>query len=431
MDKINIIQKKIKKIWKAGGIHVVFGNFLNKFVVFFGSLLIVRFLSKTEYGELSYIENLYNFVYIIAGFGVSNAVLRFIILEGDINRKQTIFFYLVKIAAMFNCGIVVIGCMINYYYPHAEKFEAVSAFLYIMLLMLPAQYFNDNNLTLKRAMFDNANFAYFNFAYALLVIMGKCVGAYTAAIFGVVVIGVIIQFVYAIWIFICNKKKYFRNSKETIVISAEKKREMLVYSLQYMITNGMWSLFMLIDIFLLGLLMEDPTAIADYKVAYAWPANISIVCSAVGMFVAPYFIKSEDDPNWVRENFKKTFALNFFAVSGISIIISIAAKPLIFIYGGADYYNVIPLMRTILISAFINNGLRYTTANCLAAMGKIRANMIVSFVGLVLQTLLNFLFIPRFGFFGPAYSGIIVYLFMALVLFGVFNHKYRIIQGRA
>lgn len=431
MHKDNAIQNKLKKLWKAGGFHVVFGNFLNKFVVFFGSLLIVRFLSKTEYGELSYIENLYNFVYIIAGFGLSNAVLRFIVLEKDLDKKQTIFYYLVKMAMTFNCGIVVMGCIINCYYPHAEKFEAVSGYIYIMLLMLPAQYFNDNNLTLKRAMFDNTNFAYFNCAYAILVIMGKCIGAYSAAILGVVIIGIVIQYMYAIWIFICNKKKYFSRNKEKTVISTKKKREILVYSFQYMITNGMWSLFMLVDIFLLGLLMEEPTAIADYKVAYAWPANISIVCSAVGMFVAPYFIKGEEDSKWVRKNFKKTFILNFFAVSGISIIISIAAKPLIFIYGGVDYYNVIPLMRTILISSFINNGLRYMTANCLAAMGKIRANMIVSFIGLILQIALDLLLIPRFGFFGPAYSGIIVYVFMALVLFGIFNHKYGIIQRRS
>ena len=47
-----------------------------------------------------------------------------------------------------------------------------------------------------------------------------------------------------------------------------------------MITNGIWSLFMLMDIFLLGKLVNDPIIIADYKIAYAWPANISIVCSA-------------------------------------------------------------------------------------------------------------------------------------------------------
>ena len=423
---IKIVKSRIKRIWEMGGLHVIGGNFLNKFVVFFGSILIVRLLSTTEYGELSYIENLYNFLYLLAGIGLSNAILRFVILEEDIYGKRSVFNYMVKIAIIIDVIIVLIGFVANHYYPHADKFIVVSGLLYIMITMLPAQYFVDNNLTLERAFLDNKCFAYFNFAYAVIVIIGKCIGAYTGGVAGVVIVGVIIQYIFAIVIYGVNRKKYFPKEKKRISISKDKKKSIIVYSVQYMFTNGMWTLFMLIDIFLLGFFIKDPTIIADYKVAYAWPANISIVCSAVGMFVSPYFIKNESNREWVKINYRKVYTLNFLAVLLISLIICIAAKPLIFIYGGENYYNVIPLFRAILVSSFINNGLRYMTANCLAAMGKIRANMIVSFIGLIIQILLDLYFIPKFGAYGPAYSGIIVYTIMAIALFIVFNKNYNV-----
>lgn len=429
MEIVEKAKTKLKSIWELGGFHVVGGNFLNKFVTFFGSVLIVRLLTKNEYGELSYIENLYSFLYLLAGFGISNAILRFVILEKDIEGKKAVFNYMVKIAIVINIFIILLGFVANHYYPHAETFTYAAGLLYIMMLMLPAQYFFDNNIALKRAFLDNKSFAYYNFAYATTVIIGKCMGAYSGGLEGVVVLGVVIQYAFALVIYASNRKKYFNKVKKTdMYVDKYKKKKIWTYSIQYMFTNGMWTLFMLVDVFLLGVFIKDPTIIADYKVAYAWPANISIVCSAIGMFISPYFIKNEENYKWVRTNYRKVFILNFIIVFIIAMVMYIAAKPLIFIYGGEAYYNVVPLLRTILISSFINNGLRYMTANCLAAMGKIQANMIVSFMGLVSQIILNLYFIPKFGAYGPAYSGIIVYSLMAITLFLVFNKNYNILS---
>ena len=421
---------RVAQIWNSGGIHVIFGNFFNKFVVFFGSIFVVRFLSKENYGILSYMENLYNFVYIIAGLGVSNAILRYVVLEDDIKRKHAIFSFLSKVAICTNCILIVVCCIVNYNYPHESQFESEKYLLYVMLLMLPAQYANDNCLTLQRAMFDNRRFSYFNFAYAAAVILGKCLGASIGNLTALVIIGVLIQYIYLIVVKIGNEKKYFKNIGISEIKKTEKK-VMLGYSFQYMITNGIWSLFMLMDVFLLGKMINDATIIADYKIAYTWPANISIVCAAIGMFISPYFVKNETDSVWVKKNFLRVFSVNFVFVLCIAIVMFLAAKPLIFIYGGTEYYNVVPLMRLILIGAVINNGCRYMIANCLAAMGKIKANMLVSFFGMVAQIIFNVLLIPKYGIYGPAYTGIMVYSFMAIVLFVVFNYRYRLIGGSA
>ena len=162
-----------------------------------------------------------------------------------------------------------------------------------------------------------------------------------------------------------------------------------------MITNGFWALFMLNDTFLLGMLLNDPSVLADYKVASVLPGNISIFATAIGVFVAPYFTKNEKDKKWVTRNFKKIYLLSAFIVAGVVIIIMILAKPLISIMFGESYLNTVGLMKILLLSAFFNSGLRYTTANILAAMGEIKYNMIISGVGIIVQIILDILFIPN------------------------------------
>ena len=424
----NLAKEKLGSLWKSGGVHVISGSFLNKFVAFFGSIAIVHLLSKGNYGGIRYVENLYNFFFLVAGMGISNAVLRFVVLEEDIKEKRSVYSFMARTAVIFNLALVVIGLLINSIYPHEAEFKSFGYLLYFMLLMLPAQYFVDNSLTLERAMLDNRRFAYLNLGYAVTVILGKVIGAWRGNLMVYVILGVAIQMCFAIYLGLSNHRKYFTGVKAGPVDLAKKKR-IITYSLQYMVTNGMWALFMLLDVYLMGRIMNSPEAVADYNVAFTWPANISIICQAVAMFINPYFIKNENDRAWVRKNFRLMYGINFLAVLAVSVVMIVLAKPLIFINGGPKYYNAIPLMRIIVIGSLINNGLRYMIANCLAAMGKIRVNMAVSIVGVVSLTVLDLILIPRFHEYGPAYAGIIVHSIMALIMFIAFNKEYHIIGG--
>ncbi len=405
---------------------MISGNFLNKFAAFFGSIVIVRLLSKADYGGIRYVENLYNFFFLVAGMGISNAVLRFVVLEDDLSEKKSIYRFMSSTALIFNVALVAAGLVINRFYPHKGEFVNYGYLLYIMLLMLPAQYFNDNSLTLKRAMFDNRRFAYLNFAYAVTVILGKVVGAWKEDLLVYVMLGLAIQAAFAVGLGIANHRRYF-SGVEAGPVTKEKKKRIITYSLQYMVTNGMWALFMLLDVYLIGNILNDPEAIADYNVAFTWPANISIICQSAGIFINPYFIKNENDPAWIRKNFRMLYGINFLAVLACALIMIIFAKPLIMINGGPKYYNVVPLMRIITLGSLINNGLRYMIANCLAAMGRIKVNMAVSVFGVISLAVLDTLLIPRFHEYGPAYAGIIVHTMMALIMLIAFNRQYHII----
>ena len=105
-------------------------------------------------------------------------------------------------------------------------------------------------------------------------------------------------------------------------------------------------------------------------------------------------------------------------------VIALLAQPVVRILYGVQYLSVVPVMRILLLAAFFNCGLRYTTANILAAMGQVKYNMIISAIGMVLQIIINIIIVPHYASVGIAVTSCIVYLFMAVSLMIVFYRKY-------
>lgn len=136
-----------------------------------------------------------------------------------------------------------------------------------------------------------------------------------------------------------------------------------------MFTNGIWALFMLMDVFLIGRLMGDLTAVADYRVAHVIPGAMTILSSTIGLFVSPYFVKKGEDHEWVRKKYKLLFAITASMIAGVILLIVVIERPIISFIYGEQYLNIIPLMNVLLIAAFLNAGIRYTTANVLASVG--------------------------------------------------------------
>lgn len=420
------IKENIAKLWRKGAFHIMIGNFATKFVTFFGAIFLSRILSKSDLGILAYIENLCGYAYVFIGFGMSNAVLRYGVLSKSIEDKKAFFKFSCLRGFAFDIVLIAIVLLINMFYPYKQDFYIAKKLIPILILALPFQDIINQFLMNERSMFNNKRFAFFSFLSATMIIISRISGALIDDVEGVVIGILLINIIISLAISISSYNKYFKNILNKS-IHKKLKKESTTYAAQYMITNGLWGIFMLIDIFLLGNIIGEPSVVADYKVAYSFPVNMSIFSSAIGIFIAPYFVEKEKDATWIRSNYKKTILITFMIMLVVAFALFIFAKPLIWLFG-KQYLNVIPLMRVLIISCFIDTVFRSTTANVLAAIGKVKYNMIISFAGLTCQILINLFMIQKFGAFGVAYTSIIVKSMMALSLFMIFNNIYKIID---
>lgn len=420
---INRLKQKFSDLYEKGALHITIGTFATKFVAFFGSIVVVRLLSKSEYGLMSYVENIYSYALIFAGLGLSNGILRYLVITEDENEKKGIFQYIVKRSFLINTIIAITMCILSMIIKFPDNYSDARMLIPIVAILLPFQDMLNEGLYTIRSYFKNKLYAYLAFISSTVLIGGRIVGAILNGVTGVLWSRVLINSIFAISVIFFIIHRLLVNEPAQ-PIGYEKKSVINKYSFQYMITNGFWALFMLNDTLLLGLLQNDPTGLADYKVAYVLPGNISIFATAIGIFVGPYFVKNEKDISWVKRNYKKVYLISAVVVGAVSLIISIFASPIIRIIYGEQYLNIVPLMRVLLLAAFFNSGLRFTTANLLASMGEIKYNMFISAAGIVLQTALDLILIPHWGVFSVAISNCFVYLAMAVALFYIFFRKY-------
>lgn len=417
------IKSKIVFLWKDGALHIFAGNFLTKFIAFFGSMFLSRLLSKNDLGVLSYIENISSYVYIIAGLGLYNGYLRYGILSETIERKYSLFHFITSRSLLIDIVVVIVAILVSQFYNYEGNFATASTLIPVMLLSIPFQDQVNILQMNERVMFNNRGYAYISLLYGGVLIISKIIAAYYGGVKLVVYTFVISNAILAIVLYIQRKNTYFPFSKNRLSEFVANKKEILKYSLQYMVTNGLWSFFMLVDIFLIGFILKKPELVADFKIAYAFPANLTIISVGIGLYVVPRFVKNENDSLWVSREYKKVLSYTTIFMGIISIAICFAAKPLIWLFG-PQYYNVIPLMRLLIVGSFIDTSLRYTTANLLAAMGKIKYNMLVSFCGFTVKTIMNIVLLPRLGLYAIAISSIFIQFVMTVVLIYIFKKEF-------
>ena len=424
---IKKLQASVKNAYKKGLLHILLGSFMTKFVAMFGSIFIVRILSKQEYGELGYMENFYGYIYLLAGFGLNNAIFRYVVLGKESNKQECYYRYIRKTNIAINCVLSVCALFVVSFYLHPSEFNRIVWLIKIYMFVLPLQSVCESEQLTFRALYDNGRYALYSFLTSLLLVCFRVLFAYVGGLPGVVVAQILVYITMEVAQHTSIRRKYFQDSiHEASFISKSEKKEIFTYSIQYMITNGIWTAFMLNDVFLLGRLANDPSIVADYKVAYTIPGSISIISTALGVFVAPYFVQNEKDKDWVKRNFVKTMILNILSIFIIACMIIVLSRYIILIIYGEKYIGIVRLMQILLVASFVNAGVRYPCANILAAMGKVKYNMCVSVVGIIVQISLNLYLIPKYGSIGAAITSILVYGVMATVLIIIFIRKYFI-----
>lgn len=416
-------KQSLKTLWEKGLVHIFAGSFLTKCISFFGSIVLVHALSKFEYGVLGYLENIYGYIWIFAGLGLSNAILRFVVLGEGTEGKKAFFSYAVRTAFLCNVALVVLGSLFNTVYPHRADYAPYAWLLFVLLPSLPFQYLTDNVLGHERAMFNNRRYVLFSMILSISVIAGKVLFGHLFGIRGAVFSQAGTYLILGLVFLASTCKKHYGTLRLGGGEGIVNRKEVNSYSVQYMITNGLWAIFMLNDVYLLGR-FAPAEVLAEYKVAYTIPGCVTLISASIGIFVAPYFVRNENDKAWVRDNYKKAFLATAALVALVCGMIALLARPVVLWLYGEEYLPAVPVMRLLLIAAFCNCGLRYTTANILAAMGQIKYNMIVSAVGMALQILINLWMIPRYSSYGVAITSCFVYSVMAVSLLAVFFKKY-------
>lgn len=418
MIKLNkdIVNKNIEnlKILIDKGLFHIFGtNVINSGIAFITNILIVKFLTKSDYGVFSYANNALSIFSLMTGLGISSGLLQFCSEQRNKTEKAAFFRFGFKLGISFNI-ILGLGIWIYGNFAHIAIRESAQ---YIKLLMfLPVFELGYSLFTIiLRTKKENKQYSlllnFNSITYSAL----SCLGAVIAGIPGTI-IGRYVSFSCSIIIGVYFCRSDIKSIIEAGVLEKIKKKEIVKYSTVCCASNSISQLLYLLDVYLIGVYIGDSSIVASYKTATLIPTALTFIPSGIMVFIYPYFAEHNKDWEWIVKQMKRLFKI----LAVINIIISLGlflfAPIIIKILWGDSYMDSLVPLRILSVNYFFLSTIRIPCGNILAMLRKVKVNLYISIISGVANIILDIWLIQKLGSNGAAFATLGVVLISSVLL---------------
>ena len=424
MNIFSKVGKIAKKLLKTGFLYVFGSSVINKLINFLSSIVLVRILTKTEYGVFAYAWNIYSLLILLEGIGMSSAVLQ-LSSENTNDRAKVkgVFEYGTKFGTVFNLFLTLAMVAIGIFIPFEIEGTGV---LLVLLAALPAvQFLFVSIINTVRAVKLNKNYSVLTTTHTALTFFMCVIGAYLLREKGLV-LGYYVANALAVILCINVFRKNFES--KTPLDSTDKKAMRSIAFIS-MCNNSLSQLLYLAGTFVLGIIMPDEAIIANYKVATVIPTALSFIPGVMVTYLYPYLAEHRDDAKWCLKTCKTVFlgmgAINAF----ITVVLVIFGELVIKIFFGAQYLDTLPIFRLLVINYFFSGTFRVLAGNLLITQRKLKFNLYVGILTGSLNIVADIVFISWWGVMGAAYATILVVLISGALntgyLFYTLNKKLK------
>ena len=172
--------------------------------------------------------------------------------------------------------------------------------------------------------------------------------------------------------------------------------------------------YMKVDQIMLGSLLEQDQ-LGYYTVALRFTEMLYFIPAAIAVSMTPYlmqgFQKSEiagNDVNQIMHDLA-------FVVCLICVVpIVVFAEPLVGFIFGKEYLNSVPILRIYALSSF-SVFFGVVSGRWLIARSLEKVILIKTVIGLIMNLILNLLWIPKYGVMGAAYATLVSQTFVNVV----------------
>ena len=418
---IQRIKEFASKLYRIGFAHIFTTSVINKLLSLVTNVVIVRVISKSDYGLYSYAYNILTMALIVSDLGTRMARFQYCCETGNAAERRAITLFLTRIGTVsnvvFSIGTFLYATFLPLSMPGGKLALQMLSFVYLL------QFFYDQTCYGFRIEKDNQHYAFLtninSAGYTVLV----CVGAWLFGIPGLVV-GRYISFMIPIAIGVVWLRKHKTGtSAESVTLSADRKMEMVKYGLLIVLTNSVSSVLGYFDTYLVGRIVTDELVLADYKAATVIPHALNFIPACCMTMIYPYFVEHQNDNKWIIRN---THKIQLF-LGPISFFISLGgfvfAPFIIWLVFGEQYSTAVPVFRIMMLSFFISSSFRIPFGNILGMLHLVKVNFWLSLAECIINIAADILLIQRYGSIGAAYATLFITVLSSL-LSGTYFHLF-------
>ncbi len=421
IDSSRVIQI-IKKMTSTGLFHIFGANVVNKILAFLSSIVLVRVLTKEEFGIFSYAWNIFSLILLLCGCGLYNSVLQ--LCSERRNEPEfcnKVFSYSLLCGSVFNIFLFSLTLFIGLFIPlsieRANKVLIATCCIYFLY------FYFECLLLYMRAECRNKMFAYFNLGLTFVMLLFSVVGAYFWKIDGLVVGKYLTYFLACLSAYHFFGR--FRFHKSCLNLPCNDKKLIWKIGSISMVNNGLSQLLYLIDVFFVGTILKDELIISSYRTAVMIPTALSFIPSSIATYVYPYFAFKKNDGKWCLRRYYQILGL----LGGINVIISsilfVFASQIILLLFGSQYLDAVPVFRILSISYFFAGTFRILAGNLLITQRKLIFNFGVALSSGLLNIVLDVVLIRLVGSIGAAFATVFIVLLTSIANVSYLIHTFK------
>lgn len=390
----------LKNLIKGGLGHVFLASLINQVIAFASNFILVRILTKSDYGIYSYAFNIYSFFALFAGFGVESACLQ-VCSENrqNVSKAEGYMKFGLGFGSLFNVILAIVIILSSKLF--SFSIEGTSELLmYFSVLPILTTFFNCVQ-TYYRYNMQNEIYAKNSVINTILILLSSITGAFILQARGLIIfrsLAFLLSIVASVFLF----QFPIRKIVHAVNISIQEIKDVIKIALISVLNIATGQLLYLIDVFVVGMVVADSSTVASYKTATIIPNALIFIPNALMVYEYPYFAENQNDKVWVKRNFLNI--LKYFTLFNVclTVFLEIFAPYIIVIAFGEQYRDAVLAFRILSLSYFFSASFRKIIGNLLVTQRKLRVNFFVGIAEGVMNIMLNWILVHYMGAIGAA-----------------------------
>lgn len=378
-----------------------------KIFSFIASWLALKLISNKELGVVLFAYNIITFLIPISGFGINQSLIRYGALVKTDEGRNSLFLYVLKKGILASLALVFLIISVSFFIDF--KFE--NTFTYIIILsfiIVPSFLFSiiRNQFRLKH---DNKSFAYTEFTNSIILLLSVFILSYLYQEVGYAIALILTPLITSL--LFLKKLKIDFTSKIKLSIT---NFSFWKYGFFASLSNVLTQLLFVIDILLIGYILEDTEMVTNYRYISLLPFSLLFLPR---LFIATDFVAFTEniyDKKYTL-NYIKSYMLFFFLISCLLLVFSfLFAEQILALLepNFTKYVDTFLILVVGITGIYIFRGL---FGNLLSSIGKAHINYYIASFALIINIITNFYLIPIYGIKGAAITSAVLMWFTGIV----------------
>ncbi len=412
-----MIKTTINGFLQRDGVHIMYATFAARLLSFFASWIALKLIPNFELGSIIYAQNIIAMLIPLSGFGATQGLLRFGALEKTKETQQKLFLYTIRKGIFFSGFIIIFISIVSSIIP--LKLQSAQPYLIILSFQLITLFLLENLKTYFRVIHQNKKYAQIEVTYNLLLVILVFTGSFFLKEDGYITAIVITPLIIFLW--------FYKGSKIQIIKKIpvnESIKTFWNYSFFAGLSNVTSQLLIILDIILIGNILNDPEKITLYKYLTIIPFSLLFLPRVLLMTDFVTLTQRYENKDYILK-YIRSYILIFSVFSFIVVTIGCIFSTQILLFFGNEFIGYENVFITILFGISGILILRGLFGNLLSVIGKASINFWISLIGIVINIISNLILIPQYGILGAAITSAVIMWITSIISAIIFFNLYK------